>query len=88
MKSIRLFLSLNLLRRKSKRFFCLFLNSLMAVNRCFVILVDTGVSLTVYPVHKKGHAMLCAIWYHLYNLKTLKITQGGGLLLVKLQTLA
>ena len=29
--------------------------------------------------------MLCAIWYHLYNLKNLKKTHGGVLLLVKLQ---
>ena len=30
---------------------------------------------------------LCAIWYHLYNLKNLKNTNGGVLLLVKLQAL-
>ena len=29
--------------------------------------------------------MLCAIWYHLYNLKNVKNTHGGVLLLVKLQ---
>ena len=29
--------------------------------------------------------MLCAIWYHLYNLKNVKNTHGGMLLLVKLQ---
>ena len=28
---------------------------------------------------------LCAIWYHLYSLKNVKITHGGVLLLVKLQ---
>ena len=27
--------------------------------------------------------MRCAIWYHLHNLKNVKITHGGGLLLVK-----
>ena len=27
----------------------------------------------------------CAIWYHLYNLKNLKSTHGGVLILVKLQ---
>ena len=32
--------------------------------------------------------MLCAIWYHLYNLKNVKNTHGGVLLLVKLQALA
>ena len=30
--------------------------------------------------------MFCAIWYHLYNLKNVKNTHGGVLLLVKLQT--
>ena len=29
--------------------------------------------------------MRCAIWYHLYNLKNVKNTNGGVLLLVKLQ---
>ena len=29
--------------------------------------------------------MRCAIWYHLYNLKNVKNTHGGVLLLVKLQ---
>ena len=29
--------------------------------------------------------MLCAIWYHLYNLKNITNTHGGVLLLVKLQ---
>ena len=31
--------------------------------------------------------MLCAIWYHLYILKTMKSNRGGVLLLVKLQAL-
>ena len=30
-------------------------------------------------------AMVCAIYYHLYNLKNVKNTHGGALLLVKLQ---
>ena len=34
------------------------------------------------------YMMLCAIWYHLYNLKNLKNTHGGVLLLLKLQTKA
>ena len=29
--------------------------------------------------------MRCTIWYHLYNLKNVKNTHGGALLLVKLQ---
>ena len=28
---------------------------------------------------------LCAIWYHLYNLKNMKTTNGGGILLIKFQ---
>ena len=31
--------------------------------------------------------MRCAIWYHLYNLKNVKNTHGGVLLLVKPATL-
>ena len=34
------------------------------------------------------YAMCCAIWYHLHNLKYVKNTHGGVLLLVKLQALA
>ena len=29
--------------------------------------------------------MHCAIWYHLYNLKNVKNTHGGVLILIKLQ---
>ena len=29
--------------------------------------------------------MFCTIWYHLYNLKNVKNTHGGVLLLVELQ---
>ena len=32
--------------------------------------------------------MLCTIWYHLHNLKNVKNTHGGVLILVKLQALA
>ena len=32
-----------------------------------------------------AYVMLCAIWYNLYNLKNVKKTHGGVLLLVKLQ---
>ena len=31
------------------------------------------------------HVMLCPIWYHLHSLKNVKNTDGGVLLLVKLQ---
>ena len=33
----------------------------------------------------KVYQIICAIWYHLYNLKNIKNTHGGVLLLVKLQ---
>ena len=31
--------------------------------------------------------MLCVVWYHLYNLKNVKNTHGGDLLLVKSEAL-
>ena len=34
---------------------------------------------------QETNVMFCAIWYHLYNLKNVKNTHGGVLLLVKLQ---
>ena len=34
----------------------------------------------------QGNVMRCAIWYHLYNLKNVKNTHGGVLILIKLQT--
>ena len=34
---------------------------------------------------KVGHVMLCAIWYIMYNLKNVKNTHRGVLLLVKLR---
>ena len=37
-------------------------------------------------VKNKQFEILCVIWYHLYNLKNLRNTHGGVLLLVKLQT--
>ena len=33
----------------------------------------------------KTFVVRCAIWYHLYNLKNVKNTHGGVLILVKLQ---
>ena len=33
----------------------------------------------------KIYVMRCVIWYHLYNLKNVKNTHGGVLILVKLQ---
>ena len=34
------------------------------------------------------HVMLCAIWYNVYNLKNVKTTHVGVLLLVKLQAIS
>ena len=34
-----------------------------------------------------SHVMYCTIWYYLYNLKNMKKTHGGVLLLVKPATL-
>ena len=33
------------------------------------------------------YGMCCAIWHHLYNLKNVKNTYGGVLILVKLQAI-
>ena len=35
--------------------------------------------------HKSSYVMRCVIWYRLYNLKNVKNSHGGVLLLVKLQ---
>ena len=39
-------------------------------------------------VVEKGNVVRCTVGYHLYNLKNMKNTDGGVLLLVKLQTKA
>ena len=39
-------------------------------------------------VNKKIFVVLCAIWYHSCNLKNVKNTHGGVLLLLKLQASA
>ena len=41
-----------------------------------------------YDHNASIYVMLWAIWYHLYNLKNVKNTHGGVLLLVELQALA
>ena len=38
-----------------------------------------------YPMRLNIIAMFCTIWYYFYNLKNVKNTHGGVLLLVKLQ---
>ena len=41
-------------------------------------------SLLLYEIYvNKIYVMRCAIWYHLYNFKNMKITHGGVLILVK-----
>ena len=39
-----------------------------------------------YVENINSNMMCCAIWYHLYNLKHVKNTNGGELFLVKLKT--
>ena len=39
----------------------------------------------MYHMKVQVYMMRCAIWYHLQNLKNVKNTHGGMLLLVKLQ---
>ena len=48
------------------------------------LIYEYGRMITKYNVY--FFVMLCAICYHLYNLKNVKNTNGGVLLLVKLQT--
>ena len=43
-------------------------------------------TLQVLLVNYFKYVMLCAIWYHLYNLKNVKNTHRGVLLLVMLET--
>ena len=38
-----------------------------------------------YPKPYSLYVVRCAIWYYLYNLKNVKNTHGGMLILVKLQ---
>ena len=45
------------------------------LNMCYKVLFLKSIT----------NLMLCTIWYHLYNLKNVKNTHGGVLLLVKLQ---
>ena len=43
---------------------------------------------SVTPQFLSWYVMRCAIWYHLYNLKNVKNTYGGVLILLKLQASA
>ena len=42
-------------------------------------------SMSEKPGHIMLHVVRCTIWYHLYNLKNVKNTDGGVLIAVKLQ---
>ena len=46
------------------------------------------VTINLSILYISRYVMRCAIWYHLYNLKNVKNTHGGVLLLVKLQVSA
>ena len=52
----------------------------LAPHRCHQIVIH-NIRETVSTIN----VMRCAIWYHLYNLKNVKNTHGGVLILVKLQ---
>ena len=54
----------------------------------FLNYTDVGWNPYVFSFYRLSYVMLCAIWYHLYNLKNVKNTHGGVLLLVKLQAKA
>ena len=41
--------------------------------------------ITLHAMKKLNMVVVCAIWYHLYNLKCVKNTHGGVLLLVKVK---
>ena len=45
----------------------------------------SSITCKVMSILDVSYVVLCTIWYHLYNLKNVKNTYGGVLLLVKLQ---
>ena len=47
--------------------------------------IDCFISCLYENAEYKIYVVRCVIWYHLYNLKNLKNTYGGVLILVKLQ---
>ena len=69
--------------RKKKIFFEVELNSL---SNSRMQKFNTILNLTMELCnHTITYVMRCAIWHHLHNLKNVKHTHGGMLLLVKLQ---
>ena len=53
-------------------------------NLVFSLLIPLFYFSLIIPLY----VVFCAIWYHPYNLKNVKNTHGGVLLLEKLQALA
>ena len=51
---------------------------MLAVEKVWFLIMQA-----FYAKFSKSVLMLCAIWQHLYNLKNVKNTHGGVLLLVK-----
>ena len=65
---------------------CAVLLTILAIN--FFTKITYFLSLDIlrnFQVRARIHLMRCAIWYHLHNLKNVKNTHGGVLLLVMLQ---
>ena len=57
----------------------------LSINICSQVFQNSdGESI---EINQTPYVMRCAIWYHLCNLKNVKNTHGGVLLLVKLQAL-
>ena len=42
----------------------------------------------IQKIYSQIHVVRCTTWYHLYNLKYVRNTHGGVLILVKLQAMA
>ena len=42
----------------------------------------------IQKIHSQIYVVRCTTWYHLYNLKYVRNTHGGVLILVKLQAMA
>ena len=73
-----------MLSRKQRKItiFLILVLTFLSLKRVSIV---TRVSENPSKNEASSHVMLCAIWYHLYNLKNTKNTHGAVLLLVKLQ---
>ena len=56
-------------------------------NTVYLQLINDGASIQVVLdlLIVEKYVIRCGIWYHLYNLKNVKNTDGGLLILIKLQ---